>query len=365
MVCFEVVLLSRICIDPAWKLEAVDPKETLHRFSRNMTLPDENYCIWCKCLQTKECNIAVACASVAMTTWSKGTPPSRGSPPQALLNSPPRGRGGTQELDQNTVPGRVRAKMAKYERKWQILAKIGFFTVLAALVSLWLGMQRLCALLLPCLHVCGSILSVRMRMHLVMLAIVPKCFCLFVQRSIECLLVTDGDAKVPESTMGKEHGRGSPTSPDFIGFSEKCSHECVETKTQVGFTNNQDRICHGSAHTIFNILIVCSFNVNVECVRDCIFRLDWRLARHATVACFGVAPQNVDERDDRLWLCNVESSRNCNAMVRTWKGNGAEGVTEIAGNITENVRNVPKNVRKVTKNVRKSNEKASEGRETL
>ena len=34
---------------------------------------------------------------------------------------------------------------AEYERKWQNLAKIGFFTILAALVSLWLGMQRLCA----------------------------------------------------------------------------------------------------------------------------------------------------------------------------------------------------------------------------
>ena len=34
---------------------------------------------------------------------------------------------------------------AEYERKWQDLAKIGFFTILAAFVSLWLGMQRLCA----------------------------------------------------------------------------------------------------------------------------------------------------------------------------------------------------------------------------
>ena len=70
-------------------------------------------------------------------------------------------------------------------------------------------------------------------------------------------------------------------------------------------------------------------------------------------------------RDDRLWLCNIESSRNCNAMIRTCNGNGTEDVTENARNVTENVRNVPKNVRKVTKNVRKSNEKASEGRETL
>ena len=38
-------------------------------------------------------------------------------------------------------------------------------------------------------------------------------------------------AKVPEGTMGKKkHGRGSPTSPDVIGFSEECSHEFVEKK---------------------------------------------------------------------------------------------------------------------------------------
>ena len=45
----------------------------------------------------------------------------------------------------------------------------------------------------------------------------------------------------------------------------------LSKKTQVGFTNNQDGICHGSIHTIFNILVVCSFNVAVESVRDCIF----------------------------------------------------------------------------------------------
>ena len=70
-------------------------------------------------------------------------------------------------------------------------------------------------------------------------------------------------------------------------------------------------------------------------------------------------------RDDGLWLCNMESSRNCNAKVRTCNGNGAEGVMENARNATENVRNVPKSVRKVTKTVRKSNEKTSEGRKTL
>ena len=117
---------------------------------------------------------------------------------------------------------------------------------------------------------CGSVLIVRMHMHLVMLAIVPKCFCLFAQRSIECLIGIDEDAKVPKGTMGKEHGRGSPTSPDLIGFSEECSHEFVQ-KNSGGFTNNQDRVCHGSIHTIFNILVVCSFNVTVESVRDSIF----------------------------------------------------------------------------------------------
>ena len=86
-----------------------------------------------------------------------------------------------------------------------------------------------------------------MHMHLVMLAIVPKCFCLFAQRSIECVLGTDEDAKVPEGTMGKEHGRGSPTSPDLSLDSVKnvLTNLSEKKKTQVGFINNQDRICHG------------------------------------------------------------------------------------------------------------------------
>ena len=88
--------------------------------------------------------------------------------------------------------------------------------------------------LLPCLHVCGSVLSVRMHVHLVILAILLNCFCLFVQRSIECLLGTDEDAKAPEGTMGKEHGRGSPRSPDLIGFSEERSHELVGKKNSGG-----------------------------------------------------------------------------------------------------------------------------------
>ena len=109
-----------------------------------------------------------------------------------------------------------------------------------------------------------------MHMHLIMVAIVPKCFCLFVQRSIECLLGTHEDAKVPEGTMGKQHGRGSPTSPDLIGSVKNVLTYLSKTNSD-GFTNNQDRICHGSIHTIVNIFVVCSFNVNVECVRDCIF----------------------------------------------------------------------------------------------
>ena len=45
---------------------------------------------------------------------------------------------GPDPLFQNTVQGRVRAKVAKF-------GKNRVFTILAALVSLWLGMQRLCA----------------------------------------------------------------------------------------------------------------------------------------------------------------------------------------------------------------------------
>ena len=97
------------------------------------------------------------------------------------------------------------------------------------------GHAEVVCIIAAVLHVCGSVLSVRMHMHLVMLAIVLKRFCLFVQRSVECVLGTDEDAKVPEGTMGKEHGRGSPTSPDLIGFSEECSHEFVEkSEIQVG-----------------------------------------------------------------------------------------------------------------------------------
>ena len=97
---------------------------------------------------------------------------------------------------------------------------------------------------------CGSVLSVCMHMHLVMLAIVPKCFCLFVQRSIECLLGTDEDAKVPEGTMGKEHGRGSPTSPDLIGFREKCSHEFVENKLRWVYKKSGSSLSWFNPHSL-------------------------------------------------------------------------------------------------------------------
>ena len=75
--------------------------------------------------------------------------------------------------------------------------------------------------------------------------------------------------------------------------------------------------------------------------------------------------ESSELRDDRLWLCNIESSRNCNTIVRTCNGNGPEGVMENARNVTENVQNVTKNVRKVTKNVRKSNEKNFGGSRNL
>ena len=216
---------------------------------------------------------------------------------------------------------------------------------------------------------CGSVLIVRMHMHLVMLAIVPKCFCLFAQRSIECLLGTDEDAKVPEGTMGKQNMvRAAQRLQISLNSVKKVLTNLSERKAQVGFTNNQDRICHGSTHTIFNMLCVRSkLLLKVpKCISSDLIGV-WLATLQSLV--LGWSDRTLMEgsmlRDDRLWLCNIESSRNCNAMVRTCFGNGAEGVTENAPNVTENVRNVPKDVRKVTKNVRKSDEKASEGRETL
>ena len=130
-------------------------------------------------------------------------------------------------LDQNTVQGRVRAKMAKFgkNRVFHHFGCIGFFVVGHA--------EVVCTIVAVsvCVRFC---LDCAMHMHLVMLAVVPKCFCLFAQWSIECLLETDEDAKVPEGTLGKEHGRGSPTSPDLIGFSEECSHGFVENKLRWG-----------------------------------------------------------------------------------------------------------------------------------
>ena len=55
-------------------------------------------------------------------------------------------------------------------------------------------------------------------MHLATRVIVLKCSCLFAHRSAECLLGSNENAEVPEGSMGKEHGRDSPTSPDLIGL---------------------------------------------------------------------------------------------------------------------------------------------------
>ena len=121
--------------------------------------------------------------------------------------------------------------------------------------------------------------------------------------------------------------------------------------TQVERTRNQDLIGRCSIHTILNIRVVCLFDINVECVRDCIFGTIIDLAScHVTVACFGgggshrTLMEGSELRDDRLWLCNIENFKNCNANVRMCNGNGAEGVTENAQNATENVRNAPRNV---------------------
>ena len=45
-------------------------------------------------------------------------------------------------------------------------------------------------------------------------------------------------------------------------------------------------------------------------------------------------------RDDRLWFCKTESSKNYNAKVLMRSNNGAEGVTENIRNVTANARNV-------------------------
>ena len=69
-------------------------------------------------------------------------------------------------------------------------------------------------------------------------------------------------AKVPEGTMGK----------NMVGAAQRLLDSVKNVLTNLSkTTNNQDRICHGTIHTIFNILVVCSFNVTVESVRDCIF----------------------------------------------------------------------------------------------
>ena len=71
--------------------------------------------------------------------------------------------------------------------------------------------------------------------------------------------------------MGKEHGRAAQRLQISLDSVKNVLTNLSNKQTQVRFTNNQDRICHGSIHTIFNILVVFSFNVHVECVRDYIF----------------------------------------------------------------------------------------------
>ena len=162
-------------------------------------------------------------------------------------------------------------------------------------------------------------------MHLVMLVIVLKCFCVFVQSSIECLLEIDKMHRCQKALWEKNMVGCSPTSPDFIGFNQECSHEFARTNSG-GAYKDQDQTGRGSIHTILNILVVCSFNVTVEFVPDCIFRLDWRLTRNATAHVLGWSHTTLIEcselRDDRLWLCNIESSRNYNAKVRMCNGKG-------------------------------------------
>ena len=171
-----------------------------------------------------------------------------------------------------------------------------------------------------------------------MLAIVPKCFCLFAQRSIECLLGTDEDAKVPEGTLGKEHGSGSPTSPDLIGLSEESSHEFVK-KFRWGLQiirikfvmaqSTQSSISYSCVRSTLLLKvseIVSSDLIGVWLATLQSLVLVWS---HRTLM------EGSALRDDRLWLCNIESSRNCNAMVRMCNGNGAKGVTENVRNVTE------------------------------
>ena len=85
-----------------------------------------------------------------------------------------------------------------------------FFAILAASVSLWLGMQKLACIIVAmpaCVRFCLECAHAKTSRHACHCA---KVLLSLLQRSIECLLGTDEDAKVPEGTMGKEHGRGRP-----------------------------------------------------------------------------------------------------------------------------------------------------------
>ena len=121
---------------------------------------------------------------------------------------------------QNTLQGRARAERARFGRN-------RVFTILATLVSLWLGMQRLCAWLLLCLHVCGSVLSVRMHMHLIMLSLCQSVSVSLCRGQLSACWQLMKTNRCQKALWEKNMVRGSPTSPDLNGFSEECSHKFV------------------------------------------------------------------------------------------------------------------------------------------
>ena len=134
---------------------------------------------------------------------------------------------------------------AEYERKWQNLAEIGFSPFWPHWFACgWAsrGCVHSCCCAC-CVRFClRSVLSMRMHMHLVMIVIVPKCFCLFVQRSVECLLGSEEDAKVPDGTMGKKTWKGAAECLQISWDSVRHVPINVSKQTQVGLTRNQDRM---------------------------------------------------------------------------------------------------------------------------
>ena len=65
-----------------------------------------------------------------------------------------------------------------------------------------------------------------MHMYLAMRAVVLKCFCHVVHRSVECPLCQN-------TIWEQKHVGGSPTSPDVTGFDDECSHKFVKTNLVV------------------------------------------------------------------------------------------------------------------------------------